>query len=584
MEKQTSREILGHIKPYWLYALGIFLLMILDSAGSLASPYFLKIIIDDIFPEKDYGKLILILSSLVVIYILRVVSSYFASYLYTIVSNGITFDIRAKLFDHLMRVPYNFFTHTDKSDIIHRINNEAGTVKQIITSSVIRFSYNLLTIIGLAIMLCILDPALFLISSIIIPLLIISIRLLNGRIQSITKSLRESESELLQFFSERFENIKLTLLNRLQPQESEALKNKMNAINKLELQSTKYVSLSGNTSTFLIALTPIIVFGWGGKGVLDGTLTVGTLVAFIQYMNRLYAPVKDLTYYYLELIRGAVSMERITEYLRIPASKPGKSGLISVKKGGALSFSDVGFEYDGRAILTNLNLHFEFGKRYALVGQSGSGKSTIIDLIGGLHAQHAGSLQIGTVQLNEQTRDDWRDRVSIVSQKEMLFNMSLKDNVLYLNKKATGPSFAKAVQIAGVDVLAARLDDGFGAKIGTQAVKFSRGEAQRIALARALVKPFDILILDEATSAIDSEGERKIMDQIKAHFPGKTMIIISHRLSAIRDVDEILVLKDGECIEQGTHAHLIESRGHYYNLFRDQIEENQTSKKELEAA
>lgn len=572
MSKESTQYIFARLRPYSTRAILIILFLFLDGIGSLASPYLLKVIIDDVFPSRNAQLLFMILGSLIAIYLVRIVASFFASYLYVKLGNSIIFDIRRELFDHLIKLPYTFFLQNDRSEIISRINNEVTVVKQVITGSAIKFLYDSILIVGLVVMLCALDFQLFLLTSAIIPVLIFSVRAFNKEIFKATKSVRESESRLLQFFMERFENIRVILLNGLTNKESRLLKDRMSELSDLEIRAVKYTALSSNIATFLIALTPIIVFGWGGKGVFAGSLTVGSLVAFIQYMNRLFTPVKDLAFFYSEITKGVVSIDRLREYLKLPITKPSAIEEFTFSKGERISIERVHYKPCERIIFNDLSIRMEIGKNYSIVGQSGSGKSTLIDLLCCLLYPQHGDIKIAGVPLTVATRACWLDRVAVVGHRELLFNLPLIDNLLYFKSPGSSEEFQKIMDITGVEKVASRLEHGYATVIGSDGVKLSNGEIQRIAIARALMKKFQILILDEATSALDSESEKKLLTNIKREFDDRTLILVSHRLSTVKEADEILVLSDGIVVERGTHDDLVKRQSYYFRLFKDQME------------
>ena len=562
-----------YLKPYIGKELILLLLMILANAASLVSPYILKIIIDKVFPSKDYSLLVELLLILLAINMVRLVISFISDYLYTWVSNNIVNDIRIDLYYHLIHLPLSYYDKNKTGDTLHRINNEVNTVQGIITGTVLRLINNTLTIIGLTIALCTLNYQLFLISLLVLPLVFINTKYFQPKIQKNIKQSRENDADILSYLVERLENVKLIKSYNRYDYEKEKLQGKNQELIAINLRNVILTSTTQNISMFFTSLTPLLIFCWGGKQIIAGSMTIGTLVAFIQYMNRFYSPLKDLMGLYWDTIRATVSMKRIFELLQMPVEKnkfisPSDCSL----KNKDIVFKDINFTYDGHKVIDNLSLQLMAGKKYALVGTSGCGKSTLVNLMCNFYQPQNGTIFIGETDINHYDLHKLRSRIALVTQDNQLFNDTIWENIKYGKLDSSIIEIEEASELAGVNNQLSRIKDHYQAVIGDKGSKLSGGQKQRIAIARAVLKNADIIIFDEATSALDSESEQKVFVNLCHKYHDKTLIFISHRLSAIKDVDEIICLDRGKIVETGKHEELINNNGFYRDLFKNQIE------------
>ena len=566
-------KFLAYLKPYWGKEIVLFILMISGSIAGLASPYILKLIIDNALPSKDFDYLIKIILVLFAINIARIIISFISDYLYTLVSNYIMRDMRMDLFKHLIRLPMSFYNSNKTGDILHRINNEINTIQGIVTSSVLRFINNSLTIIGIGGALIWLNHKLFLIAMVAVPFIFINTIYFQPKIQRVIKRSREKDSDILSFFVERFENVKLIKTYITYNFEEHKLFSNIKSLVGLNVKNTLLSSTTRNISTFLISFSPLLILYWGGRQIMISAMTIGSLVAFLQYLNRLYNPMRDLMSLYFDFVKASVSMNRVFEFLESPIESTGmkhRNGFTIRQK---IVFDKVSFSFDGQnKVLDNLDLEFEKGKRYALVGQSGCGKSTLINLLCRFYTQDDGNIWIDGKNNNQIELDTLRNRIGLVSQESMLFHDSIHENIKYGSTNQSELKVIEAAKVSGVYDHILSLDKGLNSMVGDKGTKLSGGQKQRISIARAVLKDADLIILDEATSGLDSESEKLVFDKLARIYKDKAMILISHRLSTIKNVDEIICLHDGKVIEKGNYKELIGKQGFYWKLFQNQIE------------
>ncbi|WDF56226.1 ABC transporter ATP-binding protein [Mucilaginibacter sp. KACC 22063] len=571
MERKTIRIFLSYLYPYWYKEVGLFLLIIGGTAASLASPYCLKIIIDKVIPQKDYRSLILILLGLVFVYIIRLSMSCCSDYLNTWLSNRIVNDIKITLFKNLINKPYAYFDENKPGDIVQKVNNEIHKVQYFLTNSLIRLLNNVFSIIGISVMLCILNYRLFFVSILIFPFSIFINRYSNKKVKYFIEKSCKKEGDIYSFYIDRIKNIKLIKGFNALNNEMRLLTTELNNIFSLYLKTSLYSSISGNAATFFVALGPIIVLAYGGHLVISGLLSIGSVVAFIQYMNRVYSPSNDMVSLYLEYVKAKVSMNRIQDLLEVTENTQNQHH-ITLSEIDTISFNNVSFGYDENKVIEGFNIELRRGMRYGFVGLSGSGKSTLIKLLGKFYDVEKGSIIVNdSLKINDISNFSWNESVTIVHQEPLILIETVKDNLLYGNPDASEDdlwSVLKFVQLADfIKKMPLQLDT----LIGEGGINLSGGQLQQVALARALLKKSKMLILDEATSAIDSFKEDNILRNLREHFNDKIILSISHRLSSIKDFDEIILLEDGKIVEKGAHDDLLNLKGSYYSLFESQL-------------
>lgn len=564
-------KFLRFIKPYWGQEILLFVLMVLVSAGTLVSPYVLKIIIDDIIPSGNLKYLLQILAILVTINLVRILIGFCSDYLYTWVSNHIMLDIRKELFNRILHFPVGFFDKNKTGDVTHRINEEVNNVQGMLTGSLMRFIRNTLTLAGLAVALCLLNWKLFLVSMVVLPFVIINTRHFQPGIHKLYTQSREKDADVLDFFGERFNNIKLIkTFNRYQF-ENLKLTEKIKDLISLNLKSTIQSSTTQSISTFLISLSPLIVFAWGGQQVITGAMSLGALIAFIQYLNRIFNPVNDSMGLYWDVVRTSVSMKRIFEFMELPTEKLFNDHGNRLKLNTPLTFENITFKYENTYIFENFNLSLTPGKSYAIVGSSGCGKSTLINLLCRFYEPEKGCIRFGINRIEEFDIHELRNRIALISQEVSLFRGSIAENIQYGDLQSDIKHIEHVARLAGLSNMVNETIEGLNSNLGNEGAKISGGQKQRIAIARALLKDSDIIILDESTSAMDSECEKEILENIFRLFKAKIIILISHRLSAISYVDEIICLHKGRIAEKGNHSDLIARKGYYLNLVKQQL-------------
>lgn len=545
----------------------------LTSAGTLVSPYVLKIIIDDVFPSKDYNLLLNVLFVYAFICLVRILVMYCSAYLFEWISNNLMKDIRTSLYSHMIRLPLSFFDSKKTGDIIHRLNNEVNSIQSVLTSSVVRFINSVCTICGLTIMLSVLNLKLFLISLIILPFIYFNTIYFQPKIRDNIMKGRKLDSIILSVMIEVFRNIKLVKNFMSYSIEEKKLKSHIDKQINLNMINIQLVSLTKNISTFFTVLIPILILGIGGKEVMLNTMSIGALVAFIQYMNRLFDPFRELMSLYFDLVKASVSMERIFEIICIKQESNVPTIATFPKLDNfEIRFHNISFGYDDVMVLRNINLVLQAGKSYALVGGSGSGKSTIVNLLCRFYEPNIGTIYINDINIKHLSLAELRSHINLITQDNHLFHDTIYNNICYGKDFVNLSEVQVALSKSSLYNEISSLPYNTNTVIGDQGTTLSGGQRQRIAIARAFLKKVEIIIFDEATSGVDSEKELDILNSVNEYYcKNEIKIFISHRLSTIKNVDSIICLNDGQVIESGSHDFLINQKGFYWNLYKNQI-------------
>lgn len=572
MKIESIKFFARFLKKYIAHEALLLILMLLGSVAALASPFVLKIIIDDVFPSGSFTLLLQVLAVYFGICILRLVITYATTYLFEWVSNHLMKDMRLSLFSHLIRLPLGFFDKEKTGDVIHRVNSEVNSIQNILTGTVIRIINSLCTLLGLTVMLCILNLKLFLISLTVFPFIYINTRYYQPKIHQNIKRGRLKDSEILSYLMERFRNIKLLKSYMSYGYEEKKLHGLIDEQIDINIKNVRLSSMTRTISMLLSLLVPIVILLIGGMDVMAGAMSIGALVAFIQYTNRLFEPMRDLMGLYFDMVRAGVSMDRVYEVILLSTEKSGKvESVLEKVVGGDLELSGVHFSYDNTPVLKDINIIFRQGKKYALIGESGCGKSTIINLLCKFYAPDRGTIKLSGRDSGTFDLETWRSNLNLVTQDNHLFHDTIKSNIIYAKENATNNELITACAWSKIDTHISKMENGYESIIGDQGVTLSGGQRQRIAIARSVLKSGGIILLDEATSAIDSETEKEIIENLFRVNTGKTIILVSHRLSAIRNVDEIICIREGRIAETGSHDQLMEKKGYYWRLYNEQV-------------
>ena len=575
--KALLKRIFSYMKPYWKQ-FGLVLLAILFSSVMTLMPSVLtgKII--------DEGLIARSMSSLVKYIILSFVVTFAAnligileSYLNTWIAQHITFDMRNTMYKHLQKMSQRFFTTNNQGDIITRMTSDISGVQQIITSTLTSIISNSITLVVALVVMFRENWLLALIGVIIVPLFTIPTRSAGKTRWSITKESQACSDEINGILNETMSVsgqllVKLFGMEEKEYSRYEAVNKKMINLNIRESMAGRWFRMALNTFT---NIGPMLIYLVGGIIMMkyDSTVTVRQITVLVALLGKMYGPVNQLLNIQVDWIRSMAMFTRIFEYYDMPVEIENSPDAITPDHAdGEVEFRHVRFYYEpDREILKDISFELEKGKCIAIVGPSGSGKSTLINLIPRMYDAIDGEVLFDGVNVKDLDLAFLRENIGIVSQETYLFNGTIRDNLLYAKPDATDEELINACKQANIYEFIENQETGLDTVVGNRGLKLSGGEKQRISIARILLKDPALMIFDEATSALDSISEQKIQDAIEPLIESRTSILIAHRLSTILAADEILVVKDGEIVERGTHSDLIDDGGVYAQLYETQF-------------
>jgi ABC-type bacteriocin/lantibiotic exporter with double-glycine peptidase domain len=537
--------------------------MLLGNICGLASPYLLGMVIDKAIPSGDKTLLAKIILLIVIVNIFRFIFGTLSEYLSTKVSSNVILDIKEKLFRNLLELPFPYFEKNKPGEIIQIISQEVDKIQSFLTKGLIRFINNVFTILSLTILLCYLNYKLFLITFAVLPLVIILNSIISRRVRKLVKATGEKEGELYNFYFERIKNISVVKTFYTIKHEVSKLKRKVEFLNILYLKNSKLTALGNNGSFFFISLLPVIVLFMGGFQVIENAMTIGALVAFIQYSNRLIPPASDFLNLYVDYIKAHESSKRIAPFLN-PKTNVGKkeNPNVQLKTISRIRCSNLGFNVNEKAILSNINIELVAGKNYVIMGANGAGKSTLIKILSKFYMATSGEVIINeTYSIEEVPIKYWFKKVVVISQDAQIFHETIAANLLYANNNILPDDMWRSLETVDLKLYVESLTDSLDTKIGDgeNAANPSGGQRQKLSLARLFLKEADVIILDEVTSAMDSKSSRVITSHILKTYKDKIVISITHKIQDTFLFDRVILMDSGKLSENGTPKDLLQS-------------------------
>lgn len=611
-------RILGYAKPFIGSLIGMLFSILITTSLSLLTPLVFRNMIDVVLPAKDLNMLVLSASVLVVLPIAKGAISIFQRNLNAKIGEGVIFSLRVELYNKLQQMGLGFFTNTRIGELMSRLNNDVVGAQNAISNTIVSIVTNVIQAAAILVVMLSMQWQLTLVGILILPAFIFLSKMLGGRMREIAHESMESNAQMNAHMNETLNigGILLTKLFGRQKDEESRFRTRAEKVRQIGIRR----ALFGTTFMLVIGLVgafgTAIVYGMGGYYVIKGIFTVGTIVAFGAYLEQLYGALQGLANAPVDFSSSMVSFERVFEIIDLPieiVEKENAVDLLDLR--GELEFREVGFSYSAAtaealskvkrygqmdsvravlsgsdevaekgepddnqapsqsrmAALSNISFLAQPGKLIALVGPSGAGKTTTTYLIPRLYDPTAGKILIDGVDMRDVSLRSLGSQIGMVTQENYLFHDTIRTNINYAFPQASQAQIEQAARVANIHNFITGLPDGYNTIVGERGYRLSGGEKQRIALARVILKDPRILVLDEATSSLDSESEYLIQEALKKVMAGRTSIVIAHRLSTILAADEILVMNRGEIVERGTHTELIALNGLYSQLYETQF-------------
>ncbi|UFJ63062.1 ABC transporter ATP-binding protein [Brevibacillus sedimenti] len=573
---------MAYVMPYWKHILGTIFIGIIKFSIPLLLPLMIKYVIDDLLPsplprEEKLTQLFWLMAvAFVVFTVVRAPVEYWRQYFAQWVSSRILFDIRNQLFTHLQRLSMRYYNNHKTGEVVSRVINDVESTKSFIETGLMNIWLDLITIgLTLSVMLY-MDVKLTLVAILVFPLYAVSVKYFYKRLRQLTRERSAALAHLQGHLHERVNGMSLVRSFALEEHESRVFAKENNRFLQKALEHTRWNANTFAAVNTVTDIAPLMVIAYAGYQVIGGTLTIGTLVAFYAYLERLYTPLRRLVNSSTTLTQAVASMDRMFEFIDESydiVDKPGAGRLpVDPQTGrirGEIRFENVSFRYrkDGPLVLDRVNLTINPGETVAIVGMSGGGKTSLISLLPRFWDVTEGRITIDGVDIRDVQQQNLRSHIGMVLQDNILFSESARVNILMGDPDADEAAVIEAAKAANAHEFIMELPDGYDTELGERGVKLSGGQKQRIAIARVFLRDPAILILDEATSALDLESEHMIQESLARLTKGRTTIIVAHRLSTITHADKIVVMKEGRIVEQGRHEELLALKGVYHNLW-----------------
>ena len=608
----TIKRIAGYAKPYRVQLTFFLIATAIDAGITVVNPLLLRELIDGGIITRDEGVVVVVGVTVAAVALfdafLGVVMRWYSSR----IGEGLIYDLRTQVFDRVQQQPIAFFTRTQTGSLVSRLDGDVVGAQQAIVGTLSSVLSNVLSVIVILVVLFLLSWQVSLIALVLIPLFIYPARRIGRRLQRLSRESMQLNAEMGSTMTERF-NVAGAMLAKLygRPrEESRLFASKAHQVREIGVTRDMYGSVFMIAVTLLTAMLTAVVYGVGGTLVIRGTLEFGTLVALAQLLTRVYGPIASLSSVQIQVMTALVSFDRVFEVIDLEpliTEKPDAVALPARDAAGSapdIRFDAVSFRYPTAAeislaslesialkqpertdavagVLHEVSFTAPAGQLTALVGPSGAGKTTITQLVSRMYDPNDGAVLIGGHDVRDVTLDSLHNVVGVVTQDAHLFHDTIRANLLYARPSATEAELVEACQAAQIWDLISVLPDGLDTIVGDRGYRLSGGEKQRVALARLLLKAPSIVVLDEATAHLDSESEFAVQQALSVALAGRTSLVIAHRLSTVREADQILVIEAGQVAERGTHEELLAAGGLYAELYITQFKHQESQDHDL---
>jgi len=566
------KRLLQYIKPYWKRMLFAIISAILLAGANTSIAWIIKKVMDDIFTERNMQMLVLIPFAIIILYFLKGLFHYGQAYLMGYVAVKVVTDIRDKIYHHLQKLSLAFFTKNPTGVLMSRIANDTTLLQSTVSDSITTLLRNFLTILGLTGYTFWINWRLAAMSYLVILWAIIPIQIFGRKSRKFSTKSQRKMADIAKFLFETISGIRIVKAFNMEEYENRRFSEENFRFFKIRLRRLRIRALATPSMELIGGIASAAILYYGGYSVIKGYMTTGEFFSFVAAFAMMYKPVRELNKLNQTIQEGLAAAVRTFELLDLKAEvvdKPDALVLPGVKE--QIEFRKVSFQYDKEPILVDINLKVKVGEIIAIVGTSGGGKTTLANLLPRFYDVTSGAILIDGIDIRDVTLKSLRDQIALVTQEIILFNDTIKNNISYGSLEKSEQEIIAAAKAAYAHEFILETPDGYDTIIGEKGVKLSGGQKQRIAIARALLKNAPILILDEATSCLDSKAEKEVQRALEKLMQGRTTFIIAHRLSTIKKADRIIVISEGCMVEEGSHSELLAREGEYYKLYQMQF-------------
>lgn len=555
----------SYLTPYWKRLLLATLAMLLVTASTLAGPILIKLAVDRFIRQGNIDGLNLFLAAYIAVYLVFWFSSFWQRYLTNWVGQSVILDIRRDIARSVFERPMRFFDRHSTGDLVARIVHDVESLSDLLSSGIVYLVNDVLTLGGILVIMLTMNTRLTLIVLVTAPVVYLIMRLLGQAIRRASRRVREAVADLNVGVHENISGIRV--IQSLSKEEQSALQ--FNQLNRAAMQA----NLGAASVTALLfpamsitgSLGTALVLWAGGHGIAAGTVSIGTFMAFLAYISRFFAPLRELSLVYGTYQTAGAALERIGDYLEYSYEETGLPEKTIAE--GSAEFVAVTFGYEPEEpVLVDFELTIEAGDTVALVGKTGAGKTTVTNLLTRLYRPNQGEIRVGGTPLRDYTNEELRRAMAVVPQDTYLFPGSIAENIAYARPDASADEIRNAARAVGAHSFIEKLPKGYQTQVGERGDLLSGGQKQLLALARAMLADPVILILDEATSSVDAVTEAAIQEAMDTILAGRTAIIIAHRFSTVREADRVCVMEEGELVAVGSHNELWKESEQYREL------------------
>ncbi len=575
------KRLLSFAKPHAGRFIAAMFCMLLVGALTSALAFLVKPVLDDIFLKKNAGALKWIPLAIIGIYLLKGACTYGQTVLMNYIGQRIVADLRNKLYGQIQLQPLSFFTKNPTGVLMSRITNDVGYIQGAVSEAITSLLKDSFTLVCLIFVVFYRDWRLAIVSLVIFPLTIYPIAKFGEKMRKLATRTQVTIGSLTTLLQETISGMRIVKAFVREDYEKKRFAGENENLFKLALKSVSIGAISSPFMEFLGGVGIAAIIFYGGYQVVRGNSTPGTFFSFLSALIMLYEPIKRLTNVNNTIQQGIAGAQRVFSIIdTIPEIRNKTDAAPLPKISRHIVIEDVTFCYDETPVLKDINLAINAGEVVAFVGMSGGGKTTLVNLIPRFYDVTMGRIMIDGLDIRDVTIESLRGQIGIVTQQTILFNDTVRSNIAYGDLEKTEEDIIRAAKAANAHDFIINLPQGYDTAIGEQGVKLSGGERQRISIARALLKDAPILILDEATSSLDTEAEIEVQEALDTLMKGRTTLIVAHRLSTIRHADRIIVITNGEILEEGTHESLLTKKGEYFKFYNMQFKDNKKNGKE----
>jgi len=577
---EIFKRLLKLAKPHTAKFILAMLCMLAVGATTSALAFLVKPALDEIFLNRNADMLKFIPMAIIVIYLIKGSCGYGQTVLMSYIGQRVVADLRTNLYNHIQKQSLSFFYKNPTGVLMSRITNDVNRIQNAVSTAVTSLFKDSFTLIGLVFVIFYRDWKLAIIATFVFPLTIYPIAKFGKKMRNVATGTQVTMGRLTSLLQETISGTRIVKAFGMEDYEGERFAKENEDLFKLSMKGVSIRAMSSPFMEFLGGLGIAVIIFYGGYQVVKGVSTPGTFFSFLTALILLYEPVKRLTNVNNTIQQGIAAAIRVFSVMDIvPEIKDRENAANLPPISNNISVRNVSFSYEDTPVLKDINLSVRAGEAVAFVGMSGGGKTTLVNLIPRFYDVTEGSILIDNYDIRDVTLKSLRDQIGIVTQQTILFNDTVKNNIAYGDIDKNDGDIVKAAKAANAHNFIVNLPNGYDTIIGEQGAKLSGGERQRISIARALLKDAPILILDEATSSLDTEAELEVQGALENLMRGRTTLVIAHRLSTISHANRIIVIVNGEIIEEGTHDFLLAKKGEYFRLYNMQFKDNNNAAK-----